>query len=102
MVAAVLWVASSNGWAGRDVLLGVSVVLGTVRAFQMPGQQALPPSLVLAIVLPAHWLSAQQACRASSLPGLPSAAPFTWPVLQPRPPMPLARCYFQAPACCAG
>lgn len=34
------------GWLTRELLLGVSVVLGTVRAFQMPAQQALTPLLV--------------------------------------------------------
>jgi MFS family permease len=47
-VAAALWMAaaSSGGWASREMLLGLSVLLGTVRAFQMPAQQALTPSLV--------------------------------------------------------
>jgi MFS family permease len=51
-VAGVLWAASYGGWAGRDLLLGISVVLGAVRAFQMPAQQALTPSLVPPAVLP--------------------------------------------------
>jgi MFS family permease len=47
-VAAALWMAaaSSGGWASREMLLALSVLLGTVRAFQMPAQQALTPSLV--------------------------------------------------------
>lgn len=52
LVAGVLWAASSGGWSGRELLLGISVVLGAVRAFQMPAQQALTPSLVPANVLP--------------------------------------------------
>ncbi len=51
-VSALLCAASAGGWAGRDLLLGISVVLGAVRAFQMPAQQALTPSLVPAPVLP--------------------------------------------------
>ncbi len=40
------------GWLTRELLLAISVVLGTVRAFQMPAQQALTPLLV-----PPHMLS---------------------------------------------
>ena len=43
------------GYAQRDsraLLLGLSVVLGAVRAFQMPAQQALTPMLVPPIMLP--------------------------------------------------
>jgi MFS family permease len=36
----------------RELLLGMSVVLGSVKAFQMPAQQALAPLLVPARVLP--------------------------------------------------
>lgn len=39
-------------WASRELLLVVSVLLGGVRAFQMPAQQALTPLLVPAEVLP--------------------------------------------------
>lgn len=38
--------SSANGLATREWLLVVSVVLGAVRAFQMPTQQALTPLLV--------------------------------------------------------
>jgi len=51
-VCGLLWAASQGGWASRELLLGVSVVLGAVRAFQMPAQQALTPSLVSAAMLP--------------------------------------------------
>lgn len=52
LVSALLWSASQGGWVGRELLLGLSVVLGAVRAFQMPAQQALTPSLVPAPMLP--------------------------------------------------
>ncbi len=52
LVTALLWAGSAGGWAARELLLGVSVVLGTLRAFQMPAQQALTPSLVPAALLP--------------------------------------------------
>jgi len=52
LVTGLLGLASAGGWAGRELLLLVSVVLGAVRAFQMPAQQALTPSLVPQQVLP--------------------------------------------------
>jgi MFS family permease len=42
----VLMDASRGHWASRELLLGASLVLGSVRAFQMSAQQALTPSLV--------------------------------------------------------
>jgi MFS family permease len=51
-VAAVLLLAAVGGWATRELLLGVSVFLGSARAFQMPAQQALLPMLVPARLLP--------------------------------------------------
>ena len=41
-----------GGWATRELLLGISLALGAVRAFQMPVQQALTPLLVPTQVLP--------------------------------------------------
>ena len=52
LVAVVLAFGSLRGWANRELLLGVSVLLGTVKAFQMPAQQALAPLLVPKDVLP--------------------------------------------------
>jgi MFS family permease len=52
LVAALLAAAALGGWASREVLLAASVVLGAVRAFQMPAQQALTPLLVPAALLP--------------------------------------------------
>ncbi|MBZ8138802.1 MFS transporter [Rubrivivax gelatinosus] len=51
-ISALLWAASGGGWASRELLLAVSIALGAVRAFQMPAQQALTPSLVPAAMLP--------------------------------------------------
>ncbi len=45
-VALLLVAASQGGFATRGLILGVSVVLGVTRAFQMPAQQALAPLLV--------------------------------------------------------
>ena len=41
------WGSTSHaGWVSRELLLGISVMLGVARAFQMPAQQALTPMLV--------------------------------------------------------
>jgi len=52
MIALVLMIATHLHWAHRDLLLAVSVLLGVVKAFQMPAQQALAPALVPPEVLP--------------------------------------------------
>lgn len=51
-VAFLLVAATDGGFATRGLILWVSVVLGTLRAFQSPAQQALIPSLVRADLLP--------------------------------------------------
>ncbi len=51
-VALVLLAAVQGGHDSRELLLGVSLVLGSVRAFQMPAQQALTPLLVPPELLP--------------------------------------------------
>jgi MFS family permease len=52
VVAGVLAFGSATGWVSREWILGVSLVLGSLRAVQMPAQQALTPLLVPAAVLP--------------------------------------------------
>jgi len=51
-VVLVLAAATWWGWANRELLLVTSVLLGSVRAFQMPAQQALMPLLVARELLP--------------------------------------------------
>ena len=51
-VALILTLLSSEGLVNREWLLGMSVVLGALRAVQMPAQQALTPLLVPAAELP--------------------------------------------------
>ncbi|MEY2690166.1 MAG: hypothetical protein RL375_4366 [Pseudomonadota bacterium] len=51
-VAAVLLAASHGLWMGRELILGLCLVLGTIRAFRMPATQALPALLVPAGLLP--------------------------------------------------
>jgi MFS family permease len=50
--ATLLCAASASHLVNREVLLGMSVLLGAVRAFQMPAQQALTPLLVPPALLP--------------------------------------------------
>ena len=52
LVAGVLTWASHAGWAGRELILALSVLLGMTRAFQMPATQALPALLVPPALLP--------------------------------------------------
>ncbi len=51
-VAGVLMMATVGHWSSRVLLLLLSVMLGTARAFQMPAQQALTPMLVPKPMLP--------------------------------------------------
>ena len=46
LMALLLVTATHEGLATRSLILGISVVLGLARAFQMPAQQALTPQLV--------------------------------------------------------
>ncbi|MBB5390440.1 MULTISPECIES: MFS transporter [unclassified Herbaspirillum] len=51
-VALVLIAGTNGGWLGRDVILAASIALGVAKAFQMPTQQALLPTLVPLAALP--------------------------------------------------
>ncbi|MBS1226901.1 MAG: major facilitator transporter [Proteobacteria bacterium] len=51
-IALLLVAATHGGFATRELILLISVVLGVVRAFQMPAQQALTPQLVAHELLP--------------------------------------------------
>ena len=46
VVAVVLICATQFHFASRELILGISILLGVARAFQMPAQQALVPQLV--------------------------------------------------------
>jgi len=46
VAALALWLATHEGWISRDLILGVSLLLGVARSFQMTAQQALTPLLV--------------------------------------------------------
>jgi MFS family permease len=51
LIALLLIWATIGGFASRELILGISAVLGVCRAFQMPAQQALVPLLVPASLL---------------------------------------------------
>ena len=69
-VALLLCAGSAGGFASRGLLLGVSVVLGAVRAFQMPAQQALTPLLV-----PQQLLARALAASSAGMQGAIIAGP---------------------------
>lgn len=46
VVAALLLISTHGGWATRELVLGISVLMGVARAFMMPAAQALLPRLV--------------------------------------------------------
>jgi MFS family permease len=69
VVALVLVAATWGGWVGREAILGVSVLLGVARAFQMPSQQALAPMLVPPEVLPRALAFSSGAMQAAIIGG---------------------------------
>lgn len=62
-------VAGGRGWDSRELLLGLSLVLGAVRAFQMPAQQALTPQLVPPWLLPRAMAFSSAGIQASVIGG---------------------------------
>lgn len=68
--AAMLAWASASHFATREVLLGLSVLLGAVRPFQMSAQQALIPALV-----PVDLLARATAFSAAGMQGAIIAGP---------------------------
>jgi len=69
-VALALAAASAAGWMGRGALLAVSLLLGALRAWQMPTSQALLPQL-----LPLHRLPNALALSSAALQGAIIAGP---------------------------
>lgn len=69
LVAATEGWGASKGWASRELLLGISVMLGVVRAFQMPAQQALAPMLVPPALLPRAMAFSSAGMQAAILGG---------------------------------
>jgi MFS family permease len=68
-VAAALLGAHLVGHDSRALLLGLSLVLGAVRAFQMPAQQSLTPLLVPPLMLPRAMAFSSAGQQASIIGG---------------------------------
>jgi MFS family permease len=68
-IAALLCAVSIYGAMRREWLLLISVALGTLRAFQMPAQQALTPSLVPAELLPRALAFSSSGMQAAIIAG---------------------------------
>ncbi len=68
-LAATLAIGSHLHWASRELLLVISALLGTVKAFQMPAQQALAPALVPPEVLPRALAFASMGSQAAIIAG---------------------------------
>ncbi|MDB5870522.1 MAG: major facilitator superfamily 1 [Polaromonas sp.] len=69
LVAATQGWGAASGWASRELLLGVSVMLGVARAFQMPAQQALTPMLVPPAMLPRAMAFSSAGMQAAVITG---------------------------------
>ena len=69
VVALALAAASWHAMVTRELILGLSVLLGLARAFQMPAQQALTPLLVPAALLPRAVALASSGVQASIIGG---------------------------------
>lgn len=61
-VALVLVWSSQGAWVERELILGLSVLLGAAKAFQMPASQALP-----ALLVPQHMLGRAVAASSSGM-----------------------------------
>nr|WP_315237296.1 MFS transporter [uncultured Albidiferax sp.] len=69
LVALLLLLATYEHWVSRGWLLGISLVLGTARAFQMPAQQALTPLLVPPALLPQAMSLSAAGMQAATIGG---------------------------------
>ena len=69
LVAAVLLQATWADALSRDLLLGLSLAMGAIRAFQMPASQALLPALVSASLLPRAMAFSSAGLQAAILGG---------------------------------
>ena len=62
LVAVSLFAATQTGSESRELILGLSIILGVARAFQMPAQQAL-----IALLIPQRLLGHAIAINASAM-----------------------------------
>ena len=68
-VAVVLALSSAEGWVSANMILLLSVLLGVARAFQMPSQQALMPTLVTPALLPRAVAAGSSSMQAAVIAG---------------------------------
>jgi MFS family permease len=68
-VALLLVAATSSGFATRELILGLSIVLGMARAFQMPAQQSLLATLVPTSLLPRAIAMSSSGMQLSTISG---------------------------------
>lgn len=68
-IAGALWASAAQDAVTREVLLGVSLALGVIRAFQMPTQQAITPALVSAEALPKAFAATASGTEAAVILG---------------------------------
>ncbi|HEY4069600.1 MAG TPA: MFS transporter [Burkholderiaceae bacterium] len=68
-IATTLALSAHQHWASRELLLFISILLGVVRAFQMPAQQALTPALVPPEVLPRALAFSSMGTQAAVIAG---------------------------------
>ena len=69
VAAALLAWASMGHWVGRNLILGVSVLLGLARALLTPAQQAIVPALVPAGQLPRAMASSSAVMKVAVVAG---------------------------------
>lgn len=77
LAALLLVLASHGGWASRGLILGLSLLLGTVKSFQMTAQQALTPLLVPPALLP-RALALSSVAMQSAIIGGPALGGFLY------------------------
>jgi MFS family permease len=66
---AALALGTAAGWLGREGILGVSALLGAIRAFENPTRAALLPGLVPPALLPRAIASVTSAAQAARIIG---------------------------------
>jgi MFS family permease len=77
LVALAICAATLTGVASREWILGLSILLGAAKAFQMPAQQALTPQLVPAEVLP-RALAFSSGCAQAAIIAGPAIGGFVY------------------------
>ena len=66
LAVALLLLGTTSGWLSRNAILGIVLIVGTARAFELPTMVALLPNLVPREAIPratAMWASANQTAQ---------------------------------------